>query len=100
MPPRMVLPVVVENKLQLMRWGLIPFWAKEPAIGSKMINARSETAAENRHSKPAFGVNGALSRLTATTNGKRREAEIALANCPPVAESFWSGGLMGRLADS
>lgn len=48
--PGQVMPVIVENKLQLMRWGLIPFWGKEPAIGSKMINARSETAAE----KPAF----------------------------------------------
>jgi putative SOS response-associated peptidase YedK len=34
----------------LLRWGLIPFWAKDPAIGNRMINARSETAA----SKPAF----------------------------------------------
>ncbi len=33
-----------------MKWGLIPAWAKEPSIGSRMINARSETAAE----KPAF----------------------------------------------
>lgn len=33
-----------------MRWGLIPFWAKGPSIGSKMINARAETAA----TKPAF----------------------------------------------
>ena len=32
------------------RWGLIPFWAKDPAIGNRMINARSETAAE----KPSF----------------------------------------------
>ncbi|MDJ0652960.1 MAG: SOS response-associated peptidase [Xanthomonadales bacterium] len=32
------------------RWGLIPFWAKDEKIGSRMINARSETAA----SKPAF----------------------------------------------
>jgi putative SOS response-associated peptidase YedK len=32
------------------RWGLIPFWAKDPSIGSRMINARSETAAD----KPAF----------------------------------------------
>lgn len=31
-------------------WGLIPFWAKDPSIGSRMINARSETVAE----KPAF----------------------------------------------
>lgn len=36
--------------LSLMRWGLIPFWAKEAAIGYKMINARGETASE----KPAF----------------------------------------------
>jgi putative SOS response-associated peptidase YedK len=32
------------------RWGLIPHWAKDPAIGSRMINARSETV----HEKPAF----------------------------------------------
>jgi putative SOS response-associated peptidase YedK len=34
----------------LMRWGLIPFWAKDPSIGYKTINGMSETAA----SKPAF----------------------------------------------
>jgi putative SOS response-associated peptidase YedK len=33
-----------------MRWGLIPYWAKDPSIGQKTINAMSETAAE----KPAF----------------------------------------------
>jgi putative SOS response-associated peptidase YedK len=36
--------------LVMLRWGLIPAWAKEAAIGSRMINARSETVAE----KPAF----------------------------------------------
>jgi len=36
--------------LDSFRWGLIPFWAKDPGIGSKMINARTETVAE----KPAF----------------------------------------------
>jgi putative SOS response-associated peptidase YedK len=34
----------------LIRWGLIPFWAKEPSISQKTINAMSETAAE----RPAF----------------------------------------------
>ena len=33
-----------------MRWGLVPFWAKDPKIGARMINARAETVAE----KPAF----------------------------------------------
>jgi putative SOS response-associated peptidase YedK len=39
-----------ERELEMLRWGLIPFWAKDPAIGNRMINARSETVAE----KPAF----------------------------------------------
>ena len=33
-----------------MRWGLIPYWAKNASIGNRMINARAETVAE----KPAF----------------------------------------------
>lgn len=33
-----------------LRWGLVPFWAKDEKIGSKMINARAETVAD----KPAF----------------------------------------------
>jgi putative SOS response-associated peptidase YedK len=33
-----------------MRWGLIPFWAKDPNIGYKMLNARAETIS----TKPAF----------------------------------------------
>lgn len=40
----------VERQLRVMRWGLIPFWAKDKRVGSKMINTRAETAS----SKPAF----------------------------------------------
>ena len=39
-----------ERELRIMRWGLVPFWAKDVKIGSRMINARAETVAE----KPAF----------------------------------------------
>ncbi|MBX0330431.1 SOS response-associated peptidase [Oscillochloris sp. ZM17-4] len=52
--PTQLVPVVRAGaegrELALLRWGLVPFWAKDLAIGAKMINARSETVAE----KPAF----------------------------------------------
>jgi putative SOS response-associated peptidase YedK len=38
------------RELVWLRWGLVPAWAKDPAIGARLINARAETAAE----KPAF----------------------------------------------
>jgi len=38
------------RELTMLRWGLIPFWAKDPSIGNRMINARAETVAE----KPAY----------------------------------------------
>ena len=41
---------VDHNRLDLLKWGLVPSWSKDPGIGSQMINARSETVYE----KPAF----------------------------------------------
>ncbi|GAA3666147.1 SOS response-associated peptidase [Nocardioides ginsengisoli] len=38
------------RQLRVLRWGLVPSWAKDASIGSRMINARMETVAE----KPAF----------------------------------------------
>ncbi|TDD90359.1 SOS response-associated peptidase [Saccharopolyspora karakumensis] len=39
-----------ERSIRVMRWGLVPFWAKDKSIGSRMINAKSETVT----GKPAF----------------------------------------------
>ena len=38
------------REVAMLRWGLVPPWAKDPSVGSRMINARSESAA----AKPAF----------------------------------------------
>jgi len=38
------------GELAMLKWGLVPFWADDPAIGSRMINARAETVS----SKPSF----------------------------------------------
>jgi putative SOS response-associated peptidase YedK len=48
--PGQTMPVVVDHggksDLVLMKWGLIPFWAKDPKIGYRLINARSDTIFE------------------------------------------------------
>ena len=58
--PTQSVPVIVNNRennkrvMKLYRWGLIPSWAKAPGIGSKLINARAETAAEKPSFRSAF----------------------------------------------
>lgn len=52
--PGQFIPTIIRdqkrNKLYGMKWGFIPAWAKDPKIGYKMINSRSETIFE----KPSF----------------------------------------------
>jgi putative SOS response-associated peptidase YedK len=43
-----------EPRHQLLRWGLIPGWAKDPSIGNRMINARAETVSEKPSFRAAF----------------------------------------------
>jgi len=42
------------RELVMLRWGLVPFWAKDPSIGNRMINARAETVAEKPSYRAAF----------------------------------------------
>ena len=52
--PSQEVPVIVQNEgvnqLKPMKWGLVPSWAPDPAIGNRMINARAETITD----KPSF----------------------------------------------
>jgi putative SOS response-associated peptidase YedK len=43
-----------QKRLVTMRWGLIPFWAKDEAIGNKLINARAETIQEKASFRTPF----------------------------------------------
>lgn len=43
-----------QRELVMLRWGLVPFWAKDPSIGNRMINARAETVAEKPSFRAAF----------------------------------------------
>ena len=69
--PTQQVPIVRQHKTQprrtfdLVRWGLIPYWAKDPSIATKTINAMSETAAE----KPAFRDAMSLRRCLIPADG-------------------------------
>ncbi len=63
-----------QRELQWLRWGLIPSWAKDPAIGNRMINARAETVAE----KPAY------------------RAALRHRRCLMAADGFYEWQLAGR----
>jgi putative SOS response-associated peptidase YedK len=53
------------NTLHMLRWGLIPSWSKDSSASARMINARSETAAE----KPAFRAAFKQRRCLIPANG-------------------------------
>lgn len=54
-----------ERRLTVLRWGLVPSWAKDLSMGSRLINARVETA----HEKPAFRRAFALRRCLLPADG-------------------------------
>ena len=78
------------REVALLRWGLVPFWAKDPSIGNRMINARAETVAE----KPSFRAAYRKRRCLILADGFyewRKEADgktpyfISLASDEPFA---------------
>ncbi|MHB1595360.1 MAG: SOS response-associated peptidase [Streptosporangiaceae bacterium] len=55
----------IARELRVVRWGLVPSWAKDPSIGGRLINARAETVAE----KPAFRAAFARRRCLLPADG-------------------------------
>ena len=61
--PSQPVPVIIQRDGRLMRehaWGLVPFWAKDPATGNRMINARAESLVDKPTFKRAFSVQRCL----------------------------------------
>ena len=76
-PVRIVLDRDDDRQLRTVRWGLVPSWAKDKKIASRLINARSETVTE----KPAFRKAAAKRRCLIPADGyyeweKREGAKV------------------------
>ena len=95
-----------ERELVMLRWGLVPFWAKDPSVGNRMINARAETVAE----KPSFRAAYSRRRCIVLADGFyewRRDADaktpyfISLASGKPFAlAGLWENWLDKKSDDS
>ena len=90
------------RRLEVLRWGLIPPWADDPQIGSRMINARSETAPEKPSFRRAFRERRCLIPADGfyewqRTNGAKQPFYIHMEDRRPFAfaglwESWGRGG--------
>jgi len=79
-----------ERELTHLHWGLIPSWAKDPGIGSRMINARSETAAEKPSFRGAFKYRRCLVPADGfyewqKLNGRKQPVRIHMKDGQPFA---------------
>jgi len=82
---------------EMLRWGLVPFWADDPSIGNRMINARSETAS----SKPAFRASFKKRRCLVLADGFYEWKKGGSVKVPywihlPEAKPFAFAGLWSR----
>lgn len=80
----------VSRELRVMRWGLVPFWARDARIGGRMINARAETVAE----KPAFRRAFARRRCLLPADGYYEWQPLPGGGKQPVYISRSDGGCL------
>ena len=75
------------RQLTVLRWGLVPSWAKDPKIGNRMINARTETVADKPAFKRAFAARRCL--LPADGYYEWYETDQRTAKGKPVKQPFF-----------
>jgi putative SOS response-associated peptidase YedK len=78
-----------KRKLAPLRWGLIPFWAKDKSIGNKLINARSESVAEKPAFRSAFESRRCLLLADGFYEWKKVRAPDGAGSSKPARQPFY-----------
>lgn len=90
--PSQLVPVIRQintKEMAVCKWGLVPYWAKDPAIGNKLINAKAETLAE----KPSFKQALAKRRCLIPVDGFYEWQKRGKAPSQPIYVRRRDGGL-------
>jgi putative SOS response-associated peptidase YedK len=101
-PSQMLAVITSENpgNLSYLKWGLVPFWAKEASIGNKLINAKAETITE----KPSFRQSFANKRCLVPADGfyewKQNKEKIPYRMTMKDDSLFAMAGLWSRWKDA
>ncbi|MGE5398146.1 MAG: SOS response-associated peptidase [Chitinophagales bacterium] len=92
--PSQIMPVIVnaggDNRLAMMKWGLVPYWSKDTSLGNRMINARVETLI----AKPAYRDLVSQHRCIIPADGYYEWKKSGSAKVP-VRVVLQSGGIFG-----
>ena len=94
--PTALLPAVAESpsshtrRIGRMRWGLVPYWAEDPSIGNRLINARAETLTTKQAFREAFARRRCIVPVDAfyewqRLDGRRQPYVIGRADEKPLA---------------
>ena len=81
-----------QRLLRVVRWGLVPSWAKDSSIGSRLINARLETAAE----KPAFRAAAGRRRCLLPADGYYEWQPVSEGGGKSRKQAWFMAGADGR----
>ena len=91
-------PAAKARSLDLLRWGLVPLWAKDPSFGARCINARAETIVRASAFREAFERRRCLVPADAFYEWQKRGGKTTqpYAIVPPEEELFAFAGLWER----
>jgi len=96
-----VVPMSDRHHFRFFRWGLIPFWAKDVGIGSKMINARMETLEEKPSYRNLLKKNRCLVPMDGFYEWKKETSnkKTPMRICRKDRKVFFMAGLFDQWKD-